>query len=114
MIELYLSTDGKHTVHVQAATAQEAERLLPDAFKLYGSVVDKLGTKPALWDSFMNGNRGRRAKSQGSRSEGQETEAPFCKVHGTPMKLRRGPRGDFWSCPQRDERGEWCRETIDA
>ena len=33
----------------------------------------------------------------------------ICDVHKTNMHLRQGQYGDFWSCPQKDQYGNWCR-----
>ena len=42
MIDLYLSTDGKHTVHVSADSPEQLNQLAPHAMKLYGAVIKKL------------------------------------------------------------------------
>ena len=45
MIELFLSTDGKHTVHVAAETPEVLEKLLPAAKALYQQVLAEYGAK---------------------------------------------------------------------
>ena len=45
MIELFLSTDGKHTVHVTANTPEEMATLAPKAKALYKKVLEEFGTK---------------------------------------------------------------------
>ena len=48
MIELYLSSDGKHTVHVSATTPEQLERLEPGANALYERVLQRYGTKAQM------------------------------------------------------------------
>ena len=104
MIELYLSSDGKHTVHVAAETAEEMHALLPQAKRLYEAVVQTYGTKAQMWQ-----------RSDGERHDREaHPEAPVCPMHGVPMAYRHGRRGPFWSCPTRQEDGSWCPCTVDA
>ncbi len=56
MIELFLSSDGKHTVHVAAKSVAEMKALAPVAKELYQEVLAEFGTKAAMWQSVMNGN----------------------------------------------------------
>jgi hypothetical protein len=44
MIELYLSSDGKHTVHVAAETPEAMNKLAPYARSLYEQVLAQYGT----------------------------------------------------------------------
>lgn len=116
MIELFFSTDGKHTVHVTAATLEETDRLMPEALRLYGVVVDELGTKPALWEPVMNGKRSGQANGGREPKKGAmpAAPAPVCELHETPMVLRKGRFGRFWSCNRKNELGQWCSVTVDA
>jgi len=45
-------------------------------------------------------------------------EQQTCGVHGTPMSLRNGTYGQFWSCGKKDANGSWCKfkpgKPIDA
>lgn len=113
MMEIFLSSDGKHTVHLSASSVEESERLLPSAMALYNAIVEKLGTKPSLWEPVMNGKRGR-SESNGHEVAGNGTGGPLCPEHRTPMTLQRGKFGNFWSCHQKDELGQWCRFRQDA
>lgn len=69
MIELFLSTDGKHTVHVVAQTPEEMTKLTPVAKALYQKVLQEFGTKAQMWDAAINGksngHANGRAKSNG-------------------------------------------------
>lgn len=129
MIELYLSSDGKHTVHAKADTQSQMDELLPYATGLYEQVLKTYGTKPQLWEPVMNG----RANSKAARShanggangqapaqvgrrvdtpaQAREAVNPHCQLHGTPMRYRQGKYGAFWSCPQRNPDGSWCTYT---
>ena len=55
MMELYLSSDGKHTVHVSAETPDEMVKLLPQAKLVYEAVVRTYGTKAQMWTKQGNG-----------------------------------------------------------
>ena len=80
MIELYLSTDGKHTVHVSAETPEELTKLVPAAKTLYQTVHAEFGGKV----SSRNG-----AVSAGKRvntvEQAQQAVAPRCPTHNEAM-----------------------------
>lgn len=38
--------------------------------------------------------------------------APYCSVHGRPMKLFNGKYGSFWKCTAKLAEGEWCQEKV--
>lgn len=117
MIELYLSSDGKHTVHVSSDTVQEMANLVPEAKALYANVVEQFGAKAGSQEPVSNG------QSNGHASFGRRIEtvdqaraalAPRCPRHDVPMAYRQGKRGPFWSCPTREPDGEWCQVTREA
>jgi hypothetical protein len=117
MIELFLSTDGKHTVHVVAETPDELEELLPHAHKLYSEVLRTYGSKVQMWQGVMA------AKGNGEAQNGSSIQtpaqvsddgAPQCPVHKRPMVLRNGKFGPFWRCPERRPDNRWCPVTQDA
>ena len=116
MIEFYLSSDGKHTVHLSAESAEELHRLSPVAKALYEGIVASYGSKPEMWEKVINGKPGSRPMPQQATQVAAPVtpQAPICPVHNQPMRLRQGRRGSFWSCSARDEWGEWCRETKNA
>ena len=104
MMERFLSSDGKHTVHVAAETPDKLIQLLPQAKLVYEAVVQAYGKNPAQKPANSNGNGN--AKCHG--------EAPLCPVHKTPMAYREGRYGSFWSCPTRTADGGWCPCTFDV
>lgn len=121
MIELYLSTDGKHTVHVTAETPAEMASLVPEAKALYQDVLRTYGTKPQLWNEARQRNGNGHANGQataGQRSDTveqvREAMAPVCPIHQKAMVLRTGKRGQFWSCYTRFSNGEWCKITQEV
>ena len=115
MIELFLSTDGKQTVHIQADTKEEMDKLLPYAKALYLKIVEELGTKAQMWQEVMNGNGKSKQAPFGKRidsvEQAEEALAPQCPVHQTAMKKRKGQYGEFWSCGIKLPSGAWCRQT---
>jgi hypothetical protein len=106
MMELFLSSDGKHTVHVAAETPDKMIELLPQAKLVYEAVVRAYGGKGQPKQVMANGE----AHANGESAEA----APLCPVHKTPMAYREGRYGAFWSCPTRTSDGEWCNCTFDV
>ena len=129
MIELFLSTDGKHTVHVSAQTPEELKVLGPVAKALYQEVLAEFGTKAEMWQSAMNGNShanghaNGQAKSNGHAQVSKRIDTvaqvqaeviPHCPMHQRPMAFRQGRMGPFWSCPTRKPDGRWCQVTKEV
>lgn len=131
MIELFLSSDGKHTVHVAAQTPEEMATLAPVAKALYRRVLEEFGTKADMWQSAINGNghaNGQVKSNEHSMSNGyahvsrrrdpvtqvQEDAIPHCPIHRRPLAFRQGRRGAFWSCPTRKSDGRWCQVTKEV
>jgi hypothetical protein len=121
MIELFLSTDGKHTVHASAQTPEEMAKLAPVAKALYQKVLEEYGTKAQLWQAAINGNG--HAKSNGRApvvkridpvAQAQADAIPRCPMHQRPMVFRQGRMGPFWSCPTRKPDGRWCQVTKEV
>ena len=110
MIDLYLSSDGKHTVHVSAQTPAEIVDLLPEAEAVYDAVVRKYGTKAEM----TNGNGNGKMSEKGAVEPAHGAKAPVCPVHHREMAYREGRHGPFWSCPERMVNGAWCTVTKDA
>lgn len=127
MIELFLSTDGKHTVHVVAQTPEEMAKLTPVAKALYRRVLEEFGTKAQMWDAAINGKHNGHANGQ-AKSNGQaqvskrliavadapDDAIPHCPMHHKPMAFRQGRLGPFWSCPTRGPNGRWCQVTKEV
>lgn len=127
MIELFLSTDGKHTVHVSAQTPDELKVLGPVAKALYQEVLAEFGTKAEMWQSAMNGNGNGHANGQAKSqahvqvvkhiepvAQAQVDAIPRCPMHQRPMAFRQGRLGPFWSCPTRGANGRWCQVTKEV
>jgi hypothetical protein len=115
MIELFLSTDGKHTVHVTAETPAEMAILVPEAKALYQDVLHTYGTKAEMWGEVMNGNgQAPAGKRVDTVQEAPALYAPVCPVHQKQMVLRTGRRGQFWSCHTHFTNGEWCKVTQEV
>ena len=127
MIELFISTDGKHTVHVVAQTPEEMAKLTPVAKALYQKVLQEFGTKAQMWDAAINGksngHANGRVKSNGharayqrmeSMAQTQADAIPLCPMHQRPMAFRQGRLGPFWSCPTRGANGRWCQVTKEV
>lgn len=117
MIELYLSSDGKHTVHVSADTPEQLRDLVPAAKVLYREVVAEFGTKvqpmPEATPDTSNGHAavGKRIDTV---AQAQAAAAPLCLVHQKAMVYRNGRRGPFWSCHERKPDGRWCGITQEV
>lgn len=117
MIELYLSSDGKHTVHVSADTPEQLRDLVPAAKVLYREVVAEFGTKaqplPEATPAPSNGHA-TVDKRIDTVAQAQAAVTPHCPLHKTALKLRQGRLGPFWSCPRRKPDGRWCQVTQDV
>lgn len=98
-IEIFLSTDGKQTIHVTAETEEEMNKWLPYARKLYDKIVKTLGTKAEMWEKAM----GKKA------TKGRTVPTRLCKVHNVQMKQRISKRTGkpYFSHSRQDENGEW-------
>lgn len=123
MIELYLSSDGKHTVHVSADTPEQLRELVPPANALYQEILATYGTKAQLWGDAMQNKSNGNGHPNGQATVGKRVDtveqarelvAPLCPVHQAPMKYRKGRLGPFWSCATRKSSGEWCRITQEV
>lgn len=99
-IEIFLSTDGKHTVHVQAEEGKVSE-----AYKQAKAIYDQVLT------DYGKGT------VQKVLEDTPKASVPMCPVHNIVMKLHPAgvskktgkPYSAFWSCPV-----EGCRETKSA
>lgn len=99
-IEIFLSTDGKHTVHVQAEEGKVGE-----AYKQAKAIYDQV---------LVDYGKGTVQKVLESTPK---SAVPTCPVHNIVMKLHPAgvskktgkPYKAFWACPV-----EGCRETKNA
>ena len=117
MIELFLSTDGKHTVHVSAETFEELTKITSQAKALYQKVLSEFGGKVQVRNG-VNGTNGNGqtpvGKGVDTAEQARERVAPQCPKHQEAMVYRRGRRGPFWSCPVKEPDGKWCRRTCEV
>jgi len=117
MIELFLSSDGKHTVHASASTPEQLAKLTSSAKALYEQVLGSYGTQAQMWREATRAG-GRDAPKAHAQSEAPEAaleaDPPRCPVHGREMVLRQGRFGAFWSCPTRQFNGSWCQVTREV
>lgn len=114
MIEIFLSSDGKHTVHASADTAEHLKDLVPVVKALYREVIREFGTKAQpVTPEMSNGHR-----SEGQRidtlAQAEAAVTPHCPLHHTPMNYRQGRMGPFWSCSRRKPDGRWCQVTQEV
>ena len=105
LIELYLSSDGKHTVHVKADSPEQMNGLAPYAKARYNKLLEEFGTKAQMWEAAIN-RKGNGPAQVGKRidtvEQARDAVTPRCVMHqDEPMVQRRGPFGQFWSCPAR-------------
>jgi len=85
--EIYLSTDGKHTVHIKANTKDGRKAGGEWALKVYEGIANRLGTKPKMWGDVM--------KKKESTEPYTGPHCPKCKGE---MVLRDGKYGKFYGC----------------
>lgn len=114
MIELFLSSDGKHTVHVSADTPEQLKDLVPAAKVLYREVITEFGTKAQPMITDLSNAHAAVGKRIDTVAQAQAAVAPQCPMHKTAMKLRQGRLGPFWSCSRRQPDGCWCQVTQDV
>jgi hypothetical protein len=121
MIELFLSSDGKHTVHVSADTPEQLRDLVPAAKVLYREVIAEFEAKcqagakaPSTTRNGHTNGQATVGKRVDNVEQAQAMVAPLCPVHQTQMVWRNGHRGPFWSCHTRKPDGHWCNVTYDV
>lgn len=99
--EIFLSTDGKQTVHVKASTPTGRTAAGMWAMKSYKWILAELGSKADMWKETMNGKT--------------EPKGPLCEIHKVPLVHKQGISKktgrpyDFWSCPERNPDGSYCK-----
>lgn len=114
MIELFLSSDGKHTVHVSAGTPEQLRELVPAANALYRDVLATYGTKAQLWGNGHSNGQATVGKRVDTVEQARDLVVPSCPVHQKAMVYKHGRYGDFWSCHQRKPDGRWCNVTYEV
>ena len=51
---------------------------------------------------------GKGKATQGTQGDGDESDAPLCAIHKTPMVRRSKDGRSWWSCSHKLDTGEWC------
>lgn len=76
--EIFFSTDGKHTVHVKADTAEGRKAGGTWALNTYRWIVGELGTKAEMWDKAINGKKEEKKPFSGTTGAqgGQKNDCP--------------------------------------
>ena len=114
MIELFLSSDGKHTCHISADTPEQMKDLVPVAKALYREVITEFGTKAQPLTTDLSNGHATVGQRIDTVAQAEAAVAPLCPLHKTAMKWRQGRLGPFWSCPRRKPDGRWCQVTQDV
>jgi hypothetical protein len=116
MIELFLSSDGKHTIHASAGTPAELAELGPKARALYEKIIENCGNKVPMWQLTIDQEPAtlKNARESPPRARNRRCSIPICPIHGRLMRLRQGKYGTFWSCPVHNRDGRWCVVTKEA
>jgi hypothetical protein len=104
--ELFLSTDGKQTVHVKASTKEGRASAIKWAKVVFEAVRSRYGTKQEL-----------NAKTYNPPLKKVDPNAPICAIHNAPMTLKPAgvskttnkPYPAFWSCGERLSDGSFCK-----
>jgi len=111
MIELFLSSDGKHTVHVSTETPE----LAPRAKAPYEMIIESCGNKARMWQLAIDKEppRLKNASQIASKAENGDDQTPICPIHRRRMKLLHGRYGTFWSCKAYSAQDAWCKHTVD-
>ena len=93
--EIWLSTDGKQTVHVKADTTEGRTNGFVWAKKVYDEIKLEYGTKQEL-----------NKKTYAQPEKEVDTKSPgYCPIHKEMMTEREGKFGKFFS---HNVDGKWC------
>lgn len=93
-LELYLSTDGKNTVHLKVEGGkEERQKAAADAIRFFDFIKGRYGTKADLWDGKINGKGAKTEKSP-------EMKCPDCG-------------GEMWDNRPKKKSGEFSAKSPD-
>lgn len=97
--QVFLSSDGKHTVVVSTDNQVEATQALKWAETTYDRLVGRYGLK------------GQQPKGNAEQAAPVAVleAVPECAIHFVPMAKVQGKHGPFWSCHQKNTDGSWCQ-----
>jgi len=82
-LEVFLSTDGKHTIHIKCPAEmgdKDRKEAVAGAINMYRFIAKELGTKPELWGDAMNGK-----KKKQEVQEPPRVETRYCSIHKAVM-----------------------------
>lgn len=104
-LELFLSSDGKHTVRIETKTEAERNIAIPYAKVLYKKIIEEFGTKQEQAVKAYSAKPSFPDDSGPVAQDGQE-EIPICPKHHKPMT--KGQWG--WYCKSKDDSQPkgWC------
>jgi hypothetical protein len=116
MIELFLSSDGKHTIHASAETPAELAEVGAKAKVLYEKIIGSFSDRTQMWQLAIDKGpaRVKKAREIPPRAQNRRGGVPVCPMHSKPMRLRHGKYGSFWSCAVRNPNGLWCQVTKEV
>lgn len=97
--QVILSSDGKNTVLVTSDDPAAIKVASGWAQATYDRLVSRYGLKHEQYQ---------RNSQQGNGQQQGEEVAPVCAIHQVALAKVQGKRGEFWSCHEKDEKGEWC------
>jgi hypothetical protein len=94
-IELYLSTDGKHTVHYKAQSPEGRRKGLGASMMLFDAIKRKYGTKADMWGEAMKNGKKEETKT--------EVKTKPCECGGTKnfregISKTTGKKWSGWFC----------------
>jgi hypothetical protein len=108
--EAFYSSDGKMTVHFKANTPRGRADGRMWAELLYDQVLEKYGTKAAMWGEAM----GKKPVVEEKPKVQEGPNPPICGIHNQPMNWKTGVSKTsgkpyaFWSCSEKMGDGGWC------
>ena len=70
--EIWLSTDGKHTIHAKASTPEGRTAAGEWAIRAYKFIEKELGTKPQFWEEVLKKNGEKTPPKKPSEKKKQE------------------------------------------
>jgi hypothetical protein len=91
--EVILSINGKHTPIAAWDDVRSGDLTLELVRYAYKQIVCWIAENP----------------NNGEVTKKAEANAVYCKDHQVPMVWRKGKFGSFWSCPQKNEDGSYCK-----
>jgi hypothetical protein len=101
--EIYMSTDGKHTIHAGADTVEEFDKVVGVVKQHFEKMYIEQKEKANLKTNFNKAGGSVDSKTQ--YADRFTSEGKMCPIHNVPMVERTGKFGKFYS--HKAEEG-WC------